>query len=166
MVHWLRMAFSRADNQMVHATRNIRRFLSKFGLLVDVTGQKTSHEPRRSGSDRHRRQDEERHRTLQDLKGVITGQGGLEDGPRQEDRQQHSEKYGAHQQDSTLIFDGSGGATKSTTSSDAGPATLVGADAVWAKLLEARDHPPCSSPPCNEVRPPLLVTFYTHVSPA
>lgn len=29
--------------------------------------------------------------------------------------------------------------------------TTVGADSVWCKLLEARHHPMCSSPPCSEV---------------
>lgn len=34
---------------------------------------------------------------------------------------------------------------------DFGIATVIGADAVWAKLLEATEHPPCSNPPCTEV---------------
>lgn len=38
----------------------------------------------------------------------------------------------------------------------------VGADNVWAKLLEASEHRSCSSPPCSEVIPPMFRAYGFH----
>lgn len=117
----------------------------EVGFVV-VTGQATSQELRSGASERHPRRARNRHRTLQEFNGMVPAQGGRQG--------QQTEKYGLQQPNTT--FERSETALNPTPSHDIGSAALVGAGAVWAKLLEAKQHPPCSSPPCKEVSPPCF----------
>eukprot|EP00752_Nemacystus_decipiens_P013073 g11562.t1 len=78
-------------------------------LPIPSAGQQTTH-IRTSASDHDSRQEQERHRILQDSGGKITVQGDQDEGQQ----------------------------------------AVVGAGAVWAKLLEAREYQECLSPPCKE----------------
>lgn len=133
--------------------------------LLYYTGHETSsrQEPRHSSSSylqlRHG-QEQARHRTLDGSKKMQQGQAVEEAGRKDGRRRKEEEGHGSRQLKVDMEIpeeaptEGYGygyGDNDGGGSSDTGPATLIGADAVLAKLLEAKDHPPCSSPPCKEV---------------
>lgn len=49
------------------------------------------------------------------------------------------------------LTDPTDGSIPAPNAEDGVGSTTIGADSVWSKLLEARYHPMCSSPPCSEV---------------
>lgn len=128
---------------------------------MTVAGPETNQELRNSGSDNHPRQDQERRRTLQDLSGVFQAQ------PRGHTNGQQTGNDEDGVQQPKMTLEGSGGASNRTTGKsygnppyDSGSTNFIGAGAVWAKLLEAKQHPPCSSPPCKQVSTGSLVVHW------
>eukprot|EP00903_Cladosiphon_okamuranus_P010124 g9587.t1 len=121
-------------------TATLLLLLGLTALWSSSSEHETNRDPRIHGSGHSRRHAQGRHRVLPDLNGNTSAHGGAEGA-------HETETIGVRRHNKST-FDDSEGPTHPPASSELG--SSVGTGAVWAKLLEATEHPQCSSPPCKE----------------